>query len=821
MKRGLRSHLCFCLLAFTIGALLVLIGCGTRTVTGTVIINNNPVPAITTLSPSSSVSGGQALLLTVNGAGFVSGAVVRWNGADRPTTFVSSTQLTASISASDVATAATVNITVFNPAPGGGVSAVATFNVANPNPVPVLSSLSPSKVGVGTSVFTLTVNGSGVVSGSVVRWNGADRATNFVSSTQLTATIFASDVASAATVNVTVFNPAPMGGTSTAATLAVVLVPQILSLSPGSVSWGASGFSLQVNGSNFTTTTTVRWNGSDRPTSFVSASMLQASISAADVSVTGTATVSVFDSTAGMASNTATFNIMNVVSVTLTPDAVSLDQGATQQYTATVFGSNDHSVTWSVTEGSGAGTVSATGTYTAPAKEGTYHVVATSVADPTKNASVAVHVNSIWISVTPYGVAILPGGTVQFTANVYGTVLNTAVTWTVPAGSQGTISSTGLYTASTTVGGPLTVSAAAQADATKTATAQIWVDSVRFHTAAPMTAVRRFHSATLLANGDVFIAGGAPATTEVYDHTQQTFRQLGTMMEARSGHTATLLNDGTVLIVGGGVPTDPACWLCGGVSRKTTEVHNPTTGAAASAASMALPRAFHTATLLPDGRVLVAGGIDIATGNIRTTIEIYDPTTKQFTVAGTMSIGRYLHTATLTTDGKVVLAGGERSAGQRFTTDIFDPKTGTISTFGIFPKSRNGHTATLLPDGSVLMGGGGAFDWALYTQSRIFTPSTGRTSYDLGMFTPRMIHTATLVNSGTVLLAGGFSGMGTDIGNGTATSSAELFDVAGLFFRPALGMTIARAGHAATLLQNGTVLITGGSGDNSAEIYAP
>ncbi|MGZ3357594.1 MAG: hypothetical protein ACXVBO_22475, partial [Isosphaeraceae bacterium] len=358
MKRGLGSPYVFCLLAFALGGMLVLTGCGTRTVTETVTITNNPVPAIVALSPTSVATGGQPFSLVVNGAGFVNGAVVRWNGADRTTTFVSSTQLTALISASDVASAASVSITVFNPAPGGGSSPAVTLGILNPNPLPVATSLSPATVGAGTGAFTLTVTGSGFVSSSVVRWNGADRTTTFVSSTQLTASISASDVASAANMSVTVFTPAPVGGTSSVITLAVVVAPQINSLAPGSVSWGVTNFLLQVNGSNFTTAHVVRWNGSDRPTSFLSSTALQASITAADVAAPGTATIAVFDPATTLSSNTATFNIMNVVAVSLTPDGVAVDQGATQQYTATVTGSNDHRVDWSVQEGAAGGTVS-------------------------------------------------------------------------------------------------------------------------------------------------------------------------------------------------------------------------------------------------------------------------------------------------------------------------------------------------------------------------------------------------------------------------------------------------------------------------------
>ena len=180
---------------------------------------NNPSPTITTISPATAVAGSGGFTLTITGTNFVNGSVVRWNGSDRTTTFVSSTQLTAAIPASDVATAGTANVTVFNPAPGGGESGAVTFTINNP--APTISSISPATTVAGSGNFTLTITGTNFVNGAVVRWNGNPRPTTFVSSTQLTAAIPASDVATAGTANVTVFNPAPGGGESGAVTFTI------------------------------------------------------------------------------------------------------------------------------------------------------------------------------------------------------------------------------------------------------------------------------------------------------------------------------------------------------------------------------------------------------------------------------------------------------------------------------------------------------------------------------------------------------------------------------------------------------------------------
>jgi len=175
-----------------------------------------------------------AFTLTLTGSGFISGSVVHVNGASRTTTFVSSSQLTAQIPASDVATGTNLSITVFNSAPGGGTSGARTLAVLNP--VPSISSISPSIALALGSSFTLTVNGSGFVSGAVVQVNGSARPTTFVNATRLTVQISNNDILSVGTRTITVFNAAPGGGTSNSVTLTVigllgqVTAPNILGL---------------------------------------------------------------------------------------------------------------------------------------------------------------------------------------------------------------------------------------------------------------------------------------------------------------------------------------------------------------------------------------------------------------------------------------------------------------------------------------------------------------------------------------------------------------------------------------------------------------
>src|SRR5208337_4081060 len=138
-------------------------GGGTSNAQTFTIINANPVPATTSLSPTRATAGGAAFALTVNGSGFVNGSVVQWNGSNRTTTYVSSSQLTAVITAADIAAAGTAQVTVFNPTPGGGTSNAQTFTIINANPVPETTSLSPTRATAGGTAFALTVNGSGFV----------------------------------------------------------------------------------------------------------------------------------------------------------------------------------------------------------------------------------------------------------------------------------------------------------------------------------------------------------------------------------------------------------------------------------------------------------------------------------------------------------------------------------------------------------------------------------------------------------------------------------------------------------------------------------
>jgi uncharacterized protein (TIGR03437 family) len=293
--------------------------------TGTITIaGSTPSPALTSLTPNSALQNSGSLTLTLNGSNFVPGSIVRWNGQDRPTTYVSSMILQAAIPSTDLVTAGTVSVTVFNPAPGGGISTPVNFTVVVPNPLPQLTALSPLSVPQNSASFTLTLTGTGFVSGSQVRWGSAMRPTTLVSSTQLTALIPASDLVQAGIVAVTVFNPEPVGGLSNPLSFLVEpTTPTLTAINRLRLGVGGDSAMVTVTGTGFDSVTVVRVNGNDRPTMFVSGTELKATLASEDLAVKGTITVTAVNQ--GVASNGLTVEVIDRVTSVL---ATSYARGA-------------------------------------------------------------------------------------------------------------------------------------------------------------------------------------------------------------------------------------------------------------------------------------------------------------------------------------------------------------------------------------------------------------------------------------------------------------------------------------------------------------
>lgn len=251
---------------------------------------DNPVPGIVSLVPNSAVAGGPGFTLTVNGSSLVNGAQVLWNGSALTTTFVSVSQVMASVPASDIAKAGTAQVSVSNPAPGGGASGTLPFAIVNP--APTLTTISPSEKVAGGASFTLIVKGSSFVSGAVVQWNGSNQTTTFVKSTELKATITAAEIASPGTFPITATNPG--SATSNAVNFTVENPkPTLTSLNPSSATHGGPAFTLTVTGTDFVPGSVVNWKNSARATTYISSTKVTAQILAGDIAKKGKVPVDV------------------------------------------------------------------------------------------------------------------------------------------------------------------------------------------------------------------------------------------------------------------------------------------------------------------------------------------------------------------------------------------------------------------------------------------------------------------------------------------------------------------------------------------------
>lgn len=259
----------------------------------------NPAPVIYPggLEPVAVEAGGPAFTLVVNGASFADGAVVRWNGMDRPTLYRGPAQLAAFITAGDIAQPGTASVAVFNPRPGGGLSASQAVVVETATPA--LTGLSPSVGVAGGPALTVTVTGAHFQSGAVVRWNGADRPTTWVSGAQLAVNLPASDLAAAGSATITVANPGT-GAASNALRFSIHNpAPALAAVSPVTATAGSPGVVLTVSGANFMPGAAVLWNGAPRPTTWISATQLMAAVPAADLSSPGPVVIGVVNNPPG------------------------------------------------------------------------------------------------------------------------------------------------------------------------------------------------------------------------------------------------------------------------------------------------------------------------------------------------------------------------------------------------------------------------------------------------------------------------------------------------------------------------------------------
>jgi len=333
-----------------------------------------------------------------------------------------------------------------------------------------------------------------------------------------------------------------------------------------------------------------------------------------------------------------------------------------------------------------------------------------------------------------------------------------------------------------------------------------------------MTTPREDPTTVLLHNGQVLVMGGV--TAELYDPKTGKFSATGDMGAARGGFTATVLQNGQVLVAGGDE---------GGAATSSAELFDPATGTFSPTGSMTTARVDFTATLLDNGKVLVAGG----EGTCATvcppfsSAELYDPATGTFSPTGSMTAARAFHIAALLPNGKVLVAGGENGSTTLSSAELYDPDAGTFSPTGNMTAALSGNQITgLLPSGQVLVVGD-----HFATQPELYDPATGTWAGDGGVEPPASRYfNAVLLNNGQVLFAGGINGVAP--GKIHVTAEAALFDPsAGTANGTVTGsMTIPRALESLTVLQNGQVLAAGGETQNNvgktsitatAELFTP
>ncbi len=307
------------------------------------------------------------------------------------------------------------------------------------------------------------------------------------------------------------------------------------------------------------------------------------------------------------------------------------------------------------------------------------------------------------------------------------------------------------------------------------------------------------HTATVLSNGKVLVAGGYSGTTylnsaELYDPATGTWVATGALSQPRYQASVSLLPNGKVLVAGGHNNS---------VYTATTDLYDPATGTFSPGPAMPAPRAYHLAQTQADGKVRVISG----SGNGRNA-EVFDPATNAFAAVGAMSRGHQNTTLTRLVNGKVLLAGGY-DGSVHTVAELSNPATQTFTTVGSLSVAHQGAAFVALPNGKALVAGDEASSGdgdVTFTLAESFDPATGAFTTVAPMATGRSFGSGVLLPSGKVLVGGG----GTK-GTPGYTATCEIFDPATATSSATGSLLIARGYHKTLLLQNGHVLIVGGS----------
>jgi hypothetical protein len=549
-----------------------------------------------------------------------------------------------------------------------------------------------------------------------------------------------------------------------------------------------------------------------------------AAITAGGLATAVTAGTSSLSATMTSITSSATLTVTSaaLVSIAVTPGNASIAAGNTQQFAATGTYSDasaqnlTSTAAWS-SSAPGVATITPGGLATG-VKTGQSSLSAT-LGSITGSAALAVTAPVlVSIAVTPGNASITVGTKQQFTATgTYSDAstqnLTSTAAWSSSAPSVATISdASGSQGLATTAGlGTTTMQATSGAINGSTPLTV----TAGFVLTGSLNTARASHTSTVLNNGMVLIAGGyngnVLASAELYNPATGTFTPTGSLKTARLYHTATLLNNGRVLIVGGNAEN--------GNILASAELYNPATGTFTPTGSLNTARELHTATMIQgamiNGMVLIAGGQ--GSGGALASAELYNPTTGTFAATGSLNTARLYHTATLLNDGTVLIAGGYDNNGNiSASAELYNPATATFTPTLSLNTARYRHTATLLNSGMVLIAGGEDSNGNALASAELYNPAAGSFAIDGSLNTARILHTATLLNNGTDLMTGGY-------GSSAYLTAAELNDPATETFAPTGSLNIGRYLHTASLLNNGMNLIAGGDNSSgylaSAELY--
>ncbi len=359
-------------------------------------------------------------------------------------------------------------------------------------------------------------------------------------------------------------------------------------------------------------------------------------------------------------------------------------------------------------------------------------------------------------------------------------------------------------------------------------------EPTRFVATGSLTTGRTNHTATLLADGRVAVIGGedydyAPlASIEVFDRATEIFTEASALVTPRTNHTATRLPSGLVLVVGGG-RTNSIGGPAGEDVLGSVELFDPVAGSVQAAAALVTARSHHTATLLLDGRVLVVGGA--SDGHVTSpsfgdevgSAEIYDPADGAWHETAPLAAPRFLHTATILGDGRVLVAGGSNAAeDQIVATEIFDPADETWSPGPPLAEARVFHAAAALPDGGALVVAGKLANIKFLATSERTSPAADAFTASAALPESRTGVGLSVLPSGRLLASAGLHGSTSGF---NLLDDAHVFDPAADTWSPIDGLATARVLHTSTALPTGEVLVIGGLGSgavlDSAELAVP